>query len=96
MMAKETADKKKKKVKRPTPLKRDLQNEKRRILNRDLKSRVKTTLRSFEEALPKGDAANVKEKLNEVYSVLDKAVKKGIFKLNKASRTKSRLTAKVK
>lgn len=96
MMAKETADKNKKKVKRPTPLKRDMQNEKRRLLNRDLKSRVKTTLRSFEEALPKGDAANVKEKLNAVYSVLDKAVKKGIFKLNKASRTKSRLTAKVK
>ncbi|MGK5594797.1 MAG: 30S ribosomal protein S20 [Parachlamydiaceae bacterium] len=95
-MAKDSADKKTKKVKRPTPLKRDIQNNKKRLQNRDLKSRVRTALRSFEEALPKGDAAVVKEKLNLAYSVLDKAVKKGIYKLNKASRTKARLTARVK
>lgn len=93
-MAKESAEKKIVKVKRPTPLKRDEQNLKRRTLNRELKSKVKTALRYFEEALPQGDAAVTKERLSSVFSILDKAVKKGVFKLNKASRTKSRLFAK--
>lgn len=91
-MAKEAKDAKK--VKRPTPLKRDIQNEKRRERNKSFKSSVRTAIRSFEESLPKGDAAAIKENLNNVYSMMDKGVKRGIFKLNKASRTKARLTAR--
>jgi small subunit ribosomal protein S20 len=91
-MAKEA--KKEKKVKRPTPLKRDIQNEKRRLRNKSFKSSIRSTIRKFEESLPKGDAAAIKESLNEVYSMMDKGVKRGIYKLNKASRTKARLTAR--
>jgi len=83
-----------KKAKRPTALKRDLQNEKRRLNNRVYKSRVRTAIRAFQESLEKGDAAVTTEKLNEAYSVLDKCAKKGIFKVNKVSRTKSRLAAR--
>lgn len=89
-MAKEEA----KKVKRPTALKRDLQNEKRRLNNRIYRSRVRTAIRAFDESLAKGDLAVTTEKLNEAYSILDKCAKKGVFKLNKVSRTKSRLAAR--
>ena len=85
---------KKAKVKRPTPLKRDLQNEKRRLRNKSFKSGVRTAIRSFDETLSKGDSAAIRQKLDEVYSLMDKGVKRGIFKLNKASRTKARLAAR--
>ena len=91
-MAKEVA--KKTKAKRPTPLKRDLQNEKRRLLNKAFKSSVRTSVRSFDEALAKGDAASIKEQLDNVYSMMDRGVKRGVYKLNKASRTKARLAAR--
>jgi len=87
-------EKKDKKVKRPTALKRDLQNKKRRLDNKVYKSRVRTAIRSFQESVDKGDHAVATEKLNEVYSILDKCGKKGVFKLNKVSRTKSRLAAR--
>lgn len=88
------ANKDTKKVKRPTALKRDLQNNKRRLNNKTYKSRVRTAIRSLDEAVLKGDAAVTEVKLNEAYSMLDKCVKTGIFKVNKASRTKSRLAAR--
>ncbi len=90
-MAKEQA---KKKEKRPTAIKRDFQSEKRRLRNKVYRSRVRTAIRNFQETLVKGDDATSTAKLNEVYSILDKCVQKGVFKLNKASRTKSRLAAK--
>ena len=92
-MAKEAEDKKTVKVKRPTPLKRDIQNTKRRVRNKVFKSKVKSAVRSFEEILKKEDAQTAKESLNQVYSLLDKAAKKGIYKGNKSSRTKARLHA---
>jgi small subunit ribosomal protein S20 len=83
-----------KKIKRPTAQKRDLQNEKKRLENKNYKSRVRTSVRAFHESIEKGDLAATQAKLDEVYSILDKCVKKGIFKCNKASRTKSRLAAR--
>lgn len=82
-----------KKVKRPTAQKRDLQNEKKRVANKIYKSRVRTAIRSFQDSIEKNDGPETNQKLNEVYSLLDKCAKKGIFKLNKVSRTKSRLAA---
>lgn len=91
-MAKE--EDKNKKTKRPTAAKRDLQNSKRRTNNKLYKSRVRTAIRSFQESLTKNDEALTKSALSEVYSLLDKCAKKGVFKINKVSRTKSRLTAR--
>lgn len=88
------ADKEEKKVKRPTAQKRDLQNEKRRLRNKTYKSHVRTAIRALTDCIEKGDAAEISVKLNKTYSVLDKCVQKGIFKRNKASRTKSRLAAR--
>lgn len=87
---------KKKKTKRPTAEKRDIRNAKRRDENRMFKSQVRTSLRSFGDTLGKGDRTLASEALNKVYSLMDKGVKKGIYKLNKANRTKARLAIQLK
>lgn len=92
-MAKEEK-KEEKKVKRPTAQKRDDQSEKKRLRNKIYRSQVRTAVRSLQENIDKKDSGSVKTSLDEVYSLLDKCVKKGVFKINKASRTKSRLAAR--
>lgn len=88
--------KKKAAVKKPSALKRDIQAEKRRLRNRSFRSSVLTAIRGFESALAqKAEPTAIKSKLNAVYSLMDKGVKKGVFKVNKASRTKSRLTTRL-
>lgn len=83
------------KVKKPSALKRDLQNEKKRLRNRSYRASVLTSIRTLESSLTQKDAPEaVKTKLNAIYSLMDKGVKSGIFKPNKAARTKARLTAR--
>lgn len=84
----------KKKTKLPTAQKRMIQNVKSRDVNRQFKSRVRTAVRHFEESLTSGDKAHVQENLKQVYSLMDKGVKRGIYKRNKASRVKSRFCAR--
>jgi len=91
-MAEEKKDSKKK---RPTAQKRDMQNAKRRMHNRAFKSRVKTAVRSLEGNEPQQDEATAKARLNSVYSLLDKGVKMGIYKLNQVSRLKSKFSKKI-
>ena len=81
---------------RPSALKRDLQSQKRNLKNRAFKAKVNTAVRSFHETVSQKDSAATKSKLNDVYSLMDKGVKKGIFKSNKANRVKSRLHALTK
>jgi len=87
-MAEEKAEKKK--VKKPTALKRELQNERKKLRNRVNLSRMKTAVRSLKESDQK------KEKLSTVFSLIDKGVKKGSLKLNKANRLKSKLAKESK
>lgn len=79
-----------KKAKRPTALKRDLQNEKRRLINKSFKSVVRTTLRDFDASIATKDKEKIQSSLNNVFSIMDKGVKRGVFKINKAARTKAR------
>jgi len=84
------------KQKRPSALKRDLQNEKRRLRNRSYRAKVSTAVRSFEKSLSEKEAPeSVKSKLDLIFSLMDKGVKVGVYKLQKASRTKSRLQARL-
>ncbi|MCE5318964.1 MAG: 30S ribosomal protein S20 [Parachlamydia sp.] len=92
-MAKEESKDKKAKTRRPSAQKRDIQSAKRRTRNKTFKATMRTTIRKLEEALEKGDAAVSKAQLKEVYSIVDKGVKYGIIKQNKANRTKARMTA---
>lgn len=91
------SDKKKgeSKTKRPSALKRDLQNEKRRLRNRSYRASVLTSIRGLEQAIAQKEATDsIQSKLNTIYSLMDKGVKKGVFKPQKAARTKSRLNAR--
>ena len=81
-----------KKVKRPTAKKRDIQSKKRNLQNKAYKATLSTAIRALEDVMSKGDSANAKEKLSKVFSLVDKGVKKGKVKLNKASRVKAGLT----
>ena len=89
-------DKKVSKSKRPTAKKRDIQSAKRRLRNRSFKSKVKTAIRSFEKDVTEKNDESAKARLGVIYSLLDKGVKLGIYKLNKASRDKSRFSNRVK
>jgi small subunit ribosomal protein S20 len=97
-MAEEKKENGAKKVRqrRPSALKRDMQSQRRNLRNRSFKAKVNTAVRSLQETIAKKDSASAKAKLNDVYSLMDKGVKKGIFKTNKASRVKSRLHALTK
>lgn len=90
------ADEKKGKSKKPSALKRDEQSVKRNLRNRAFKSKVSSAMRKFEETTAKKDSSEIKTTLATVYSLMDKGVKKGIYKANKANRVKSRLCARSK
>jgi small subunit ribosomal protein S20 len=93
-MAQEKDAKVKKKVKRPTALKRDLQSEKKRVNNRVFKARVQTAIRALSSSMAKKDGTS-SEHLNAVYSLMDKGVKTGALKSNTVNRKKARLAAKL-
>ncbi len=82
---------KKKKQKKPTAVKRILQSQKRNKRNTQFKSRAKTALKDFKKSIKNKEPKEIiSKKLNLIYSLLDKAVKKKIFKKNKANRIKSK------
>ncbi len=81
--------------KRPTPQKRQLQNEKRRDANKALRSRLRTSVKAFLTSVKSGNKAEQMKCFSEVSSIVDKGVNKGAFKKNKASRVKARLSARL-
>ncbi len=75
--------------------KRDRQNIKKALMNSAHKARVHTAKRKLKEAIEKKEPIDsLNTKLSLVFSLMDKGVKTGVFKRNKADRTKSRLSAK--
>ena len=77
-------------------LKRARQTEKRTARNRASKSRLRTALRRFREAVAKGDRAAAEQTFRSVASVIDKSIQKGVVHENTAARYKSRLSARIK
>ena len=65
-------------------------------VNTARRSRVRTYLRKFEEALTGGDAAAAKTAFIEAQSELMRAVSKGVVHKNTGSRKVSRLAARLK
>ena len=76
--------------------KRVLQNEKRRLHNTSLRSRLRTYIRGVLKAVHLGDQEQARAALRAAESVIDKTVTKGVAHRNMAARTKSRLSARVK
>jgi small subunit ribosomal protein S20 len=65
-------------------------------VNKARRSRVRTFLRKFEEALASGDAAAANTAFVEAQSELMRAVSKGVVHKNTGSRKVSRLAAQLK
>ncbi len=76
-------------------IKRNKQNEKRRMRNQVVKTRMKTAARKLAHAEKNGDVEAMAGELHRTKSVIDKAAKKGVIHKKTASRKKSRLARRV-
>jgi small subunit ribosomal protein S20 len=63
--------------------------------NRELRSKLRTNLKSIRQAIDAGEDAQAKTLLRDTFSVVDKMAAKGIIHDNAAGRYKSRLRKKV-
>jgi len=75
--------------------KRVRQSEKKRDVNRNNKSSLRTQIKKLRSALAANDKNLSQELLNPTVSSIDKAVNKGVLHKNTAARYKSRLTSHV-
>lgn len=77
-------------------IKRVRSTERRTLVNRARKSRLRFQIRAMRKLLEAKNGKEATAALPRTFSVIDKAAKQGIIKKNTASRYKSRLTARVK
>ncbi|HBG60163.1 MAG TPA: 30S ribosomal protein S20 [Anaerolineaceae bacterium] len=76
-------------------IKRNKQNQKRRIRNRVYRGTARTYVRKAEAAIKVGDAQASQEEVLKAIKALDKAASKGVIHKNNAARRKSRLVKKL-
>jgi len=72
-------------------LKKNRQDQKRRLRNRAHASRLRTQMKKIQEAIQGGDATVAAGLLKETVSLVDRTAKHRVIHRNAASRTKSRL-----
>jgi small subunit ribosomal protein S20 len=72
-------------------IKRNRQNEKRRVRNRVYRGRARTFVAKARTAIETGDPETSKAAVIEAISMLDRAAEKGIIHKNNAARRKGRL-----
>jgi small subunit ribosomal protein S20 len=80
---------------RDSAAKRHRQSEKRRVRNRSIRSRVRSSIRKYLEAVDATNKDVASERLSEVTKLIDSAAGKGVYHRNTAARTKSRLHKKL-
>ncbi len=66
-------------------------NQVRRMLNRAAKSKVRTSIKKFEEALKANDKSAAEVAMKESFKLLDSAVNKNVMHRNTVDRKKSRM-----
>jgi len=76
-------------------LKANRQNITRREHNRQMRSKLRTALKSIRASLDAKDLSGAKSALNKTVSIVDKMATKGIIHRNTAGRYKSRLSSRV-
>lgn len=76
--------------------KRIRRNEKRRVINKNRMTRIRTFMKRVDNAIDKGDAATATEAFKVLQPELDRGVSKGIVKKNYVARQMSRLSQKIK
>ena len=74
--------------------KRERQNERRRVINRSNRTKLRTSIKNLRSALKGSDAGKAGALLPKTVSEIDKAVQKGVLHRNAAARHKSRLTVR--
>jgi len=74
--------------------KRIITSRKSAVLNNDVKSSMKTSIKKFEKSLNEGNTEEISNKLAIAVKNIDKAQAKGVVKKNTAARYKSNLTKK--
>ena len=72
-------------------IKRNKQNEKRRLRNRIYRGRARSFVKKARKAIEEKDLENARAAALQAISALDKAAEKGILHKNNAARRKSRL-----
>jgi small subunit ribosomal protein S20 len=72
-------------------IKRNRQNEKRRVRNRVYSGRARTYVKKARVAIGTGGTEEARAAVQQAISALDKAAEKGIIHKNNAARRKSRL-----
>ncbi len=80
------------KKKTKSVLKNIRQTERRTIINRANRTRVRTAMRRIRAAIAAGDAAAAAKLLGPTFSEVDRAIRKRVLPENTANRYKSRLT----
>jgi small subunit ribosomal protein S20 len=70
-------------------IKRNKQNEKRRLRNKAVKSELRTYVRKFREAADTGNVDEANVAMRAACRKLDKAVSKGVIHKNQAANRKS-------
>jgi small subunit ribosomal protein S20 len=76
-------------------LKANRQNVKRRDHNRQMRSKLRTALKSIRASLDAKDLDGAKSALKQTVSLVDKMAGKGMIHRNTAARYKSRLSARL-
>jgi len=76
-------------------IKRNRQNEKRRLRNKSVKSSLKTAIRKFHEAAASGDTDTATALMRDASRKLDKAASKGVIHKNQAANRKSAIAQKL-
>jgi small subunit ribosomal protein S20 len=74
--------------------KRNRQNERRRLVNRQNLRRLRTQMKRMGEALESRNSEQVKNLLSPTLSIIDKSIQKGVLHKNAASRHKSQIMQK--
>jgi len=72
-------------------IKRNKQNEKRRVHNRIFRGRARTFVNKARVAMEAGEMVTAEEQVKAAVKALDKAAEKGVIHKNNAARRKSRL-----
>jgi small subunit ribosomal protein S20 len=76
-------------------IKRNRQNEKRRVRNKSVKSSLKTAIRKFNESAASGDVEATTALLRDAARRLDKAASKGVIHPNQAANRKSAIAKRL-
>lgn len=72
-------------------IKRNRQNEKRRLRNRIVRGRARTYVRNAKAVIESGEVEDARALTIQAISALDRAAEKGVIHKNNAARRKSRL-----